>query len=206
MSRFWLFVILLVTLLGVGTAPHAVKAQDDSDFGLDLDGYCQSLDYEYADTIDSNAYGWRCIDRNGNTHEMDLNQACDDQYGGSFHAEYQDFQDPYSWHCVSADPYEPQFDKIWCRVEVNARTIGNRELHLYIVEWRGVDLTDQVMDREVSLYFQGQLVKTSWRGYARGANQWQLSAEWVRDHTPGWDFDSDWYLDYLWHGQFCPAS
>jgi len=69
----------LALTFALGSAPSA-HANATVLGGLDLKAYCQSQGYIGARSIENTAYGWRCVDRNGNNVLLSLHSACQWQY------------------------------------------------------------------------------------------------------------------------------
>jgi hypothetical protein len=70
--------------------------------GIDLNTYCQSGGYASVESVQPDAYGWRCVDSNGSTSSIDIIAACRAQYNDpAAEADYRNFDDPDSWYCVT---------------------------------------------------------------------------------------------------------
>jgi len=89
--------VLILLLLGVGIIIPAQSAFAQA--GLDLNDYCRDKGWGRA-TLNGGdtAYDWKC--QSGSTYlDMNLNEACQMQYGSGYSANFRDFNDPYSWYC-----------------------------------------------------------------------------------------------------------
>lgn len=77
-------------------------ATTKADGGMDLNGFCQSLGYAGDTYVSANpaAYGWRCRDANGGTHDMNLYDECLWQYGGGTPVA-SDLNNANSWTCTN---------------------------------------------------------------------------------------------------------
>jgi len=110
MKRLVGVLILLLLEVGVFVPAQSSFAQG----GLDLNRCCSDKGWGRA-TLNggSTAYDWKCV--SGSTfHDMNLNEACQMQYGSGYTAEYRDFNDPNSWYCQapanggSGNPQNPE--------------------------------------------------------------------------------------------------
>ncbi len=81
---------------------------------LDLDSYCQSIGYGYShvpgigpqgsnvENGTSQAYHWWCVAANGATGApLNIQSACNEEYGAQSLAELGDPNDAYTWSCVT---------------------------------------------------------------------------------------------------------
>lgn len=104
MNRYkWLYVVLIGVLL-LGLVPAEVTEAQ----GLDLNRHCRQHGRERAVNIDGTAYGWRCEDSSGNLHSISIQDACNEQYGSGYRAEFRDMNDQNSWYCArESQPENP---------------------------------------------------------------------------------------------------
>src|SRR5689334_6554521 len=78
----WLILVLACSLaltFAFGSAPQA-HASSDVLGGLDLISFCRSQGFVSVRSVENTAYGWRCIDQNGNDATFNLFAACQWQY------------------------------------------------------------------------------------------------------------------------------
>lgn len=68
---------------------------------VDLQTYCTSTyGSSYSPILTQpNAYGWACTG-NGESKPINVDSACKHQYSSDWHANYANYEDPYSWYCA----------------------------------------------------------------------------------------------------------
>lgn len=101
MNRYKWLSVLLIGVLFLGFVPQEVTEAQ----GLDLNRHCRQHGRERAVNIDGTAYGWRCEDSSGNLHPISIQDACNEQYGAGYTAQFRSMSDPNSWYCAA--PSQP---------------------------------------------------------------------------------------------------
>lgn len=184
----------MVAVLILTTVQPAAQAAS-----LDLDRYCRENGHSHSTLTQYNAYGWVCVGYNGVYYGMDLNNACQTQYGSGWWAQYRNFNDPYSWEC-----------KRWCSVEPNAALFGwqgvNPNFALRIDGPESLDW-DPGRGELYYVYYNGSYVgagSVDPHGYfAAGYQEWGIDSGWSLSHLR-WRDDYRWRIDYTLSDNTCP--
>lgn len=100
MNRYKWLSVLLIGVLFLGFVPQEVTEAQ----GLDLNRHCRQHGRERAVNIDGTAYGWRCEDSSGSLHPISIQDACNEQYGAGYTAQFRSMSDPNSWYCAAPSP------------------------------------------------------------------------------------------------------
>lgn len=170
--------------------------------GLDLNGYCQSRGYSHATLTQHNAHGWVCVHANGSTTGMDLNAACQRQYGSSApRAVYADFNNPYSWTCQAPvnscrqlSAYTDYFQGKPALIvyhpggsHPDSGKITAYFWNMYRGQWEYVPKNDQGIRFDAPKHYSGE-----W-SYFHIATRWTLDLDGEHD---AWNEDRYWYVRY----------
>ncbi len=96
--------LTFLALTGGGILAGSPPAQADGQElgGVELGGYCRSINYWGALLVEHNAYGWRCHRSTNDLRGINMDEACKWQYPAyrdRVRATYRDFNNPYSWYC-----------------------------------------------------------------------------------------------------------
>lgn len=89
--------IFLVVVTGLLTLFSAVAQSGTG--GLHLEGYCQDHKQRLV-LVEYSALGWRCLDDEGEVHEIDLVDVCEHHYHGDRPHPFPDIYNPFSWKCL----------------------------------------------------------------------------------------------------------
>lgn len=191
-----LFVVLALASLLLNLAPQkVVKAAS----GLDLTNYCRLKGWSYATLVSFNAYGWVCIGYDGSQHGMDLNQACNWQYGYTWSARFRSFSDPYSWECNH-----------WCYVIPQAGVWSSHGPELRV---RGPDPMnwDEGRSEFYYIYYQGNYSNNYPAGgpyynFSEHYMYWGVDTTWAAQHALDWSNSSNWLIWYTRQDNSCPFT
>ncbi len=84
------------------SAALAAPSQQAQNAGnMNMGRYCQAKGFDEAGLTEQTAYGWHCRSSDGRKAGMDLEELCQQQHGSGYKPEYSNFNDPYSWQCIS---------------------------------------------------------------------------------------------------------
>jgi hypothetical protein len=102
-----LSVVLAAGAASVGlAAPAALASVNGIDGGIDMIAAC-AAQYPYVAGVTAklsapNVYAWYCSSPSGiNVGGIDVQQQCVAQYGQGAYALYSDYNNAYSWYCLS---------------------------------------------------------------------------------------------------------
>jgi hypothetical protein len=96
---------LAIALILVGTLIFPDLAQAGELGGVNMDTYCRTnfgWDFVTAELGEHTAWGWYCYADRSGSHEIDVGDACRQQYSNpNAYARAKNPNDPYSWVCIS---------------------------------------------------------------------------------------------------------